>query len=171
MKAAQKRKAITPVTAPKASRPYAPGYGLSTDKKGMLPWTWAEERLTNSHNYWITTVRPDGRPHVMVVWGVWLDGGFWFSTGKESRKWKNLHANPNCVISTENAAEAVIVEGVAQQIRDKDFWKRFCDLYEPKYDWKMEGYKEEPFFAVRPRRIFALREKDFQKAATRWMFE
>src|SRR5437588_473394 len=158
MKAAQKRMTTAPAAAPKASRPHAPGYGLSTDKKGLLPWSWAEERLTDSHNYWITTVRPDGRPHVMVVWGIWMDGAFWFSTGQRSRKWKNLSANPNCVISTENSAEAVILEGVAEHMRDKDSWKRFCDLYEPKYNWKMEGYKNEPVFAVRPRRIFGLRE-------------
>ena len=37
---------------------------------GMLPWSWAEERLTRSHDYWCATTWPDGRPHVMPVWAV-----------------------------------------------------------------------------------------------------
>ena len=58
------------VMKPTASRPYMPGYGLPDAKKGLLPWAWAEQRLKKSHNYWITTVRPDGSPHTMVVWGL-----------------------------------------------------------------------------------------------------
>ena len=99
--------------APKSSRPHMPGYGLPEDNKGLLPWKWAEQRLTKSHNYWISTVRPDGRPHTMVVWGLWLANAFYFSTGRDSRKSHNLKANPNCVVCNELAHEAVIVEGVA----------------------------------------------------------
>ena len=39
----------------------------------LLPWEWAEQRLRKSHNYWITTAKPDGTPHTMVVWGLWLE--------------------------------------------------------------------------------------------------
>jgi len=59
---------------PSASRPYMPGYGLldAAQGAGLLPWSWAVERLQRSHDYWVATVRPDGRPHVMPVWGVWM---------------------------------------------------------------------------------------------------
>ena len=99
---------------PKASRPQAPGYGFPESTKGLLPWSWAEQRLKKSHNYWITTVKPDGSPHIMVVWGLWQDGRLLFSTGSKSRKARNLASNPNCVICTEKADEAVIVEGIAE---------------------------------------------------------
>src|SRR5438270_10744428 len=99
---------------PEATRPQAPGYGFPKSKKGLLPWSWAEQRLKKSHNYWITTVKPDGSPHTMVVWGLWQEGRFVFSTGSKSRKAQNLKHNPNCIVATENAAEAVIVEGVAE---------------------------------------------------------
>ena len=79
---------------PKPSRPQMPGYGLPEHSKGLLPWKWAEQRLAKSHNYWISTVRPDGRPHTMVVWGLWLANVFYFSTGRDSRKTHNLKANP-----------------------------------------------------------------------------
>ena len=46
---------------PRSSRPLMQGYGLPKSKKGLLPWKWAEQRLKQSHNYWITTVKPKGR--------------------------------------------------------------------------------------------------------------
>ena len=99
---------------PQASRPFMPGYGISEGEEGLLPWSWAVERLEKSHNYWVMTVRPGGRPHAMPVWGVWLDGRYFFSTARTSRKAANLAANPNCVVGTESAAEAVILEGLAE---------------------------------------------------------
>ena len=63
-----------PAKAPKPTRPHMPGYGLPKGTKGLLPWSWAEERLTKSHNYWISTCSPDASPHTMIVWGLWLDG-------------------------------------------------------------------------------------------------
>src|ERR1700686_5110178 len=84
-----------------------PGYGLPKGTKGLLPWRWAEQRLTKSHNYWITTVKADGSPHTMVVWGLWRNGTFLFSTGRQSRKSRNLEKNRDCVVCTELAREAV----------------------------------------------------------------
>ena len=91
-----------------------PATGFPKGQKGLLPWSWAEQRLKKSHNYWITTVKPDGSPHTMVVWGLWQDGRFLFSTGSKSRKARNLAENSNCIVCTEHAHEAVIVEGVAE---------------------------------------------------------
>ncbi len=93
------KKTSSQAAKPKASRPHAPGYGLPTGNKGLLPWSWAEQRLQKSHNYWITTVKPVGSPqgvspHTMVVWGLWQDGRFLFSTGSKSRKARNLAQNP-----------------------------------------------------------------------------
>ncbi len=61
---------------PIASRPHMPGYGVvgAEEGSGLLPWSWARSRLEHSRNYWVATTWPDGRPHVMPVWGVWQDG-------------------------------------------------------------------------------------------------
>ena len=56
-----------------------PGYGVPKSSKGLLPWKWAQDRLVKSRQYWIATTRPDGSPHVMPVWGLWLDSVFYFS--------------------------------------------------------------------------------------------
>jgi Pyridoxamine 5'-phosphate oxidase len=178
------------VKTPKASRPHAPGYGLPEGSKGLLPWSWAEHRLKKSHNYWITTVKPasphklsphnvsphDDSPHTMVVWALWQDGRVLFSTGSKSRKARNLSQNANCVIATEHAHEAVIVEGTAE-IADVAARRKFLPAYERKYKFDMGGMKDdilsmkEPVFAVRPRVVFGLWEKEFVGKSTRWKFE
>ena len=174
------RKTPLQVGKPKVSRPHMPGYGLPEGNKGLLPWSWAEQRLKKSHNYWITTVKPNGSPHAfphtMVVWGLWQDGRFLFSTGSKSRKARNLTKNSNCVVCTENASEAVIVEGVAE-IADVAARRKMLPVYERKYKFDMGAMKKdilamkEPVFAVRPRVAFGLWEKHFVGKSTRWVFE
>ena len=171
-----KGKVASSTKIPKASRPLMPGYGLPSSSKGLLPWSWAEQRLKKSHNYWITTVKPDGSPHTMVVWGLWQDGRFLFSTGSTSRKARNLAQNPNCVVCTELAHEAVIVEGVAE-VAEVAARRKMIPVYEKKYDWDLSTMKDdmlsmkEPVFAVRPRVVFGLWEENFQDKSTRWTFE
>jgi hypothetical protein len=104
------RRTATKAKHPKAARPHMPGYGLPRGTKGLLRWTWAEQRLRRSHNYWMMTVRPGAKPHAMPVWGIWVDNRFYFSTGARSRKARNLQRNSACIVCTERTAEAVIVE-------------------------------------------------------------
>ena len=161
---------------PKTTRPDMPGYGLPKSKKGLLPWKWAEDRLKKSRQYWITTTRPDGRPHVMVIWALWLDGKLYFSTGKTSRKARNLAANPNCTMCTDNSAEAVILEGVIGNELDGETIREFLRLYEKKYKIDMSSGADdfvnlkEPVFYLRPKVAFGLWEKKFATSATRWLF-
>lgn len=128
-----------------------PGYGIldANSGKGLLPWSWATERLMKAHTYWIATTRPDGRPHMMLVWGVWLDDMFCFSTGQQSRKARNLAMNPRCTVSVESGDEAVIVEGVAETVTEPALARRFAAAYGAKYQWDMEEFAE-PICAVRP---------------------
>lgn len=179
MKKPREKKSSSSV--PRASRPHAPGYGLPKGSKGLLPWSWAEQRLKKSHSYWITTVKTgstanDCAPHTMVVWGLWQDGRFLFSTGSQSRKARNLAQNQNCIVCTEKANEAVIVESVAE-IADVASRREFLPVYERKYKFDMKGMKDdilsmkEPVFALRPRVAFGLWEKYFATKTTRWKFD
>ncbi len=154
---------------PTASRPHMPGYGISESLEGALPWSWAEERLRASRNFWVSSVRPDGRPHAMPVWAVWLDGALYFSTARTSVKARNLLANANCSITTESASEALILEGAAVVEEDHAVLKPAWDAYKAKYDWSLEG---ESMFVLRPRVAFAFIEsaEQFATAATRWRF-
>jgi len=158
---------------PTPSRPHMPGYGiLDADKgKGLLPWTWATERLGKAHTYWLATTRSDGSPHVMPVWGVWLDDKLFFSTGSQSRKARNLAKDPRCVVSCEVDQDQLMVEGVAELIAGTEMSRRFAETYGPKYEWDMEGFSE-PVYAVRPRVVFGFTtaEDAFTSTATRWTF-
>ena len=106
----------------------------------------------------------------MVIWGLWFDESFWFSTGSASRKARNLAANPRCVIGTDDAAKAVILEGVAELIDTRSAeYKKFAKAYEKKYGWHV-GERAQPVYRFRPNVGFGLFEKKFEKTATRWVF-
>lgn len=106
----------------------------------------------------------------MPVWGIWVDGAFYFSTGRESRKARNLTRNPRCIVCSERADEAVIVEGVARRVTDRTAQARLARPYHAKYKpWKLDP-TTGPIYAVRPRVTFGMHEKRFLEAATRWRF-
>jgi hypothetical protein len=103
---------VTDLSAPHAERPLFPdGYGLPSSTEGMLTWADVEPRLVSSISFWLATVRPDGRPHVVPRWGVWVDGRFFYDGAPTTVHAQNLASNPHCSLNLENGTEAVIVEG------------------------------------------------------------
>jgi hypothetical protein len=168
------RSSTTAKSQPQADRPFAPGYGIvgAEDGKGLLPWAWVARKMNRCRTFWLVTIHAslhadERRPHVMPVWGVWLDDAFFFSTGRQSRKGQNLAANPACTIANDDGAEAVIVEGLATQVEDAASLERIAAAYMKKY--KMDPRSMgEPIFMVRPRTVFGFIEKSFPKSATRW---
>jgi hypothetical protein len=162
---------------PKASRPHWPDalQNPSDETTGLKPWPWALERLEKSHNYWIATSRPDGRPHLMLVWGIWWQDAFWFNTGARTRKAKNIAAGPHCVIGTEKADEAVILEGIAEEIKDRSIWKQIVEVYNRKYGGDVGPLLESSagcVFRVQPQIAFGQDEhaENFTESVTRWHF-
>ena len=162
---------------PKASRPHWPDATQKTTSEttGLKSWPWALERLEKSHNYWIATSRPGSRPHLMLVWGVWWQDAFWFSTGPRTRKAKNIAADPHCVIGTERADAAVILEGVAEEIKDRSVWKQIVQVYNRKYDGDVEPLLLASggcVFRVKPQIAFGQDEhaENFTESVTRWHF-
>jgi len=151
-----------------------PGYGIVDDTAGMLPWSWALERLTASHDYWLATTCPDGRPHVVPVWGVWLDESLWFSSGLRARKARNVARDPRCTLTTDNANEPVILDGVATLVRDRPAIERFATAVDEKYAtaYGPDFYDPEQngCYRVTAHTVFALDEKQFTTSPTRWTF-
>jgi PPOX class probable F420-dependent enzyme len=164
------------VAEPIAARPYMPGYGLldAAHGTGLLPWSWAVERLMRSHDYWVATVRPEGRPHVMPVWGVWMDEALWFSSSRGSRKARNLAANAHCAITTDNAYEPVVIDGEAALIDDPAAIGAFVTELNGEYktDYSIDFFNptDNACFRVRPAWAFGLIESDFTGTPTRWTF-
>lgn len=168
------RPAKTAKPQPKADRPFALGYGIAAAEagKGLLPWAWVARKMNACRTFWLATIHAGtgknlDRPHVMRLWGVWVDDAFFFSTGRKSRKGQNLAANPACTITNDDGLEAVIVEGVAEEAKNSDVLDRMAAAYKKKY--KMDPRSMgEPIFMVRPKTIFGFIEKSFPKSATRW---
>lgn len=155
-----------------------PDYGIAPAEggKGLLPWSWARERLEWTRNYPLTTVGLNGRPHVAPVWGIWLDDAFYFSTAPTSRKARNFAANPDAIITADDPRNTVIVEGRIGELADAELNARMVAAYNEKYAWDLEP--GEPFYVLQPRRVFGFIENsdapgtgDFSATATRWTFD
>jgi hypothetical protein len=109
----------------------------------------------------------------MLVWGIWWQDAFWFSTGLRTRKAKNLAGNPRCAIGTEKADEAVILEGVVQEVTDRAVWKQLVTIYNCKYGGDVGPLLESSggsVFRVIPQTVFGQDEhaENFTESVTRW---
>jgi Pyridoxamine 5'-phosphate oxidase len=151
-----------------------PGYGIlgPDEGSGLLPWSWAEERLTASRNYWVTSLWSDGRPHSMPVWGVWDGEALWFSSARRSRKARNLAADPRCVVTTEDAKEPVVIEGSADFAQDRDVIAGVARLMNAKYGGiTVEFLMMHATIRVQPLWAFGIAHDDFTGSPTRWVFD
>jgi nitroimidazol reductase NimA-like FMN-containing flavoprotein (pyridoxamine 5'-phosphate oxidase superfamily) len=118
---------------------------FSSPDAAPTPWAEASRQLEQAEVYWLSTVRPDGRPHVTSLLSVWLDGALYFCTGSSERKAKNLAGNAHCILTTGcNALNEegldLVVEGEAVRVSDEARLQRVADVYESKYgsDWRFE---------------------------------
>jgi general stress protein 26 len=146
-------------------------------------WAAARELLETSKAYWLSTVRPDGRPHVTTIAAVWVDGVLHFTTGQTERKAKNLEDNRQCAVTTGcNGLEGldVVVEGEAVLVTDEARLQRLAAAYIAKYDdlfvfhvreralW-IEGSEDAGLaFEVRPTKAFGFGKGPYSQ--TRWRF-
>jgi len=179
MKTKTKKKRATRKTAPqppgvKVSKPHMPADYLGLHKGDFLPWSHAEQRLEKSRGYWVCTTRPDGRPHSMPVWGFWLDGALYFSTGTSTRKAKNIAHQPEVSIHLESTEDMVVLEGRAVEVDPQKFApafrKRADAVSRKKYKMGFTIMPGSVFYRVRPRVALAWLEKKFPYHSTRWEF-
>ena len=157
---------------PVPQRPYfGTTYGIDPSSEGLLPWRWASDQMAASRNYWIGSTRPDGRPHVAPVWGVWVDDVLYFSPDSNSRKARNLAVNPQVVVHLESGDEVVILEGVVEELHDAGLYQQVARIYNAKYQGIFMDEEIQPgglVYAVRPQTAFGWREQDFVRSATHW---
>lgn len=151
---------------------------------GAAPTEWADgrSRIEGAELFWLSTVRPDGRPHVTPLISVWLDGAAYFCTGPAERKAENLAQNPNCVLTTGcnllNEGLDVVIEGEAERVSEDAKLARIADAYESKYgsswhfdvrDGAFHGEGGEALvFEIAPTTIFGFGKGKYSQ--TRWRF-
>ncbi|HZD22598.1 MAG TPA: pyridoxamine 5'-phosphate oxidase family protein, partial [Acidimicrobiia bacterium] len=99
------------MTAPEIDRPSLPdGYGVESASR-YVAWDDVVSRLVESLHYWLATTRPDGRPHVIPRWGVWLGDRFWYDGSPDTIHARNLARDPSCVLHLESGSQVTILEG------------------------------------------------------------
>jgi nitroimidazol reductase NimA-like FMN-containing flavoprotein (pyridoxamine 5'-phosphate oxidase superfamily) len=110
---------------------------FSSSDATLTAWAEARSHLERAEIYWLSTVRPDGRPHVTPLVAVWLDDALYFCTGEGERKAKNLARNMHCVITTGcnalNEGLDLVIEGDAVMVSDEARLQRVADRYASKY--------------------------------------
>lgn len=154
---------------PNATRPHMPGYGIKPAGEGeLLPWSFVSKRMAEARNYWVASTRPDGGPHAAPVWGLWHAEAFFFSSGGESAKARNLAADPRVVVHLESGDEVVILEGRVVFEGDQSLLKELDGLYKHKYGFGLLGPGQ--VYRLEIGRAMAWRESDFPFSATRWNF-
>lgn len=171
----------------RAERPEMSAYGVHDDLDGVLPWSWAEERLIGNKNYWVVTADGTGRPHALPVWGIWQrdPGRFVFSCAPTARKARNIAVNPQVCVTVADTVECVSVEGTARVLTrdaggsEADVEQR-AQAYAEKYERDAVKRADLAVFflahlvvEVTPTRAFGIieREEDFARRATRWVWE
>lgn len=170
----QQRTSSTLSVEPKRSRPQLPKeYGMPSNAKGMLSWEWVEERLKKARNYWVCTVRPDGRPHATPVWAMWVNGTLYLDGHPQTRWARNIANNPAVTIHLESGDEVVILEGTVEDMPqiDRALAEQLAADSTGKYNYstEVEVMMERGLFAFHPK--VALAWGEFPKSMTRWRFD
>jgi len=112
----------------------------------LIDWERIETRLAGGlslapgsggpdrHSCWIVTLNADGSPHLTGIGALWVDGTFWFETGENSRKGRNLARDPRCAMSIAASEFDLTVDGVAERVDDPDTVARLAAK------WAAEGW-------------------------------
>ncbi|MFE6337100.1 pyridoxamine 5'-phosphate oxidase family protein [Streptomyces sp. NPDC057798] len=147
------------------------------------PWPEVLALLSAAELFWISTVRPDGRPHVTPLPAVWSEGALHFCTGPEERKARNLAGNAHVVLTTGtntwDEGYDVVVEGEAVRVTDDSRLRELAAAWEAKYGsfWHFDvregcfrhGSGHAFVFSVAPRTVFGF-GKGEPFSQTRWRF-
>lgn len=155
---------------------------FSSEQAQATNWADAQQRLRAAELFWISTVRPDGRPHVTPLIAVWSGDALYFCTGPEERKARNLAENPHCVLTTGhdtlNEGLDLVVEGEAVRVRDDARLQELAREWEDKYgpDWHFDAndgaFHHESgqalVFEVAPTKAFGFAKGEYGQ--TRWQF-
>jgi nitroimidazol reductase NimA-like FMN-containing flavoprotein (pyridoxamine 5'-phosphate oxidase superfamily) len=152
-----------------------------------LSWSDALQQLQEAEVLWLSTVTPEGRPHVVPLIAVWLDGALYFSTGEDERKAKNLRTNRQVTIVTGSNALTegldIVLEGEAEVVSGAAKVRRIARAYVAKYGegWRLPGIDGVLTFEVTPSKAFGFGRRDGRVGPpsgegelftqTRWRFQ
>ncbi|SDM27632.1 pyridoxamine 5'-phosphate oxidase family protein [Allokutzneria albata] len=99
-----------------------------------LPWSrprdiLAGETASADLTFFVSTVRPDGRPHSAGVGAVWVDDALYFKGGPGTRRSRNLALNPACSVSVRLPGIDLVLNGEAHRVTDSATLERVAAVY------------------------------------------
>ncbi|MDQ3871784.1 MAG: TIGR03618 family F420-dependent PPOX class oxidoreductase [Chloroflexota bacterium] len=100
---------------------------------GFIPWHKVDLPLRAARSIWISTTRPDGRPHAMPVWFWWDGRDIWVATQRGSQKGRNLARQPWAVVHVGDGDDVIILEGLAQEVTEPSELERVKQAWQEKY--------------------------------------
>lgn len=112
------------------------GGEYSSPDAQATPWAEALDEIERAEVFWLSTVRPDGRPHVTPLLAAWHGGAMYFITGADERKALNLRANDRCALTTgTNTLRGldVTIEGAARLVAAPEERQAAAGAFEGKY--------------------------------------
>ena len=80
-----------------------------------------DQRLRAESIIWLSSVRPDGRPHLVPVWFLWDGAEILIFSKPAAQKVRNLRHNPQVMLALDSADEGedvVLLEGWAELLGD-----------------------------------------------------
>ena len=142
--------------------------GFSEPAATAVPWADVARILGTAEIFWLSTVRPDGRPHMTPLPAVWDDGLLYICTGDQEQKAANLRRNPRCALAagTDKLHDGldVVVEGQVTRVTDHGRLVELAALWKARHDWDYR-VGEDTFddgvghtglvFALRPAKVLA----------------
>jgi hypothetical protein len=148
---------------------------LIADGDETTSWAIAQARLVNPEQprtCWLATTRPDGRPHLMPVIGIWMDGAMHVVAGEGTQKARNIAGDDRCVIamgSTTLPSLDIVIEGRAEPITDAAAVRHVTEFLNEN-NWPLEARGDKVYgphgptagpppytiFRIVPSRVFGL---------------
>ncbi|HZQ08401.1 MAG TPA: pyridoxamine 5'-phosphate oxidase family protein [Anaerolineae bacterium] len=112
-----------------------------------------KQRLETAANIWLATVRPNGSPHLVPIWFVWLDEKAFICTGRDSIKARNIAKNSHVAFSLEDGSDPLVVQGEARFL--DTIPSAVADAFQKKYDWNIIGNETyNALIEITPTRVF-----------------
>jgi PPOX class probable F420-dependent enzyme len=102
-------------------------------QRGHIPWTKIDHCLHAFRSIWVSTTRPDGRPHAVPVWYIWDGRYLYFISGRRLQKSKNLARQPWIVVHAGDGDDVIILEGTTEIVTDGSELERVDAAYRAKY--------------------------------------
>ncbi len=100
-------------------------------------------RLGGERVGWLSTLRPDGSPHLTPVWFVYLLGSLWVGTSANTVKVRNVSGDPRVSFALQDGNAPVVAEGTVAVLRSRSPAEVVGALLS-KYGWEFGAVAQGP---------------------------